>query len=89
VSSTKSQIGHCLGASGALEALASVLALRDGVVPATVTLADPDPECDLDYVPRSSRRAALRTVLSNSYGFGGNNTSLILRKALDAEAQRR
>jgi 3-oxoacyl-[acyl-carrier-protein] synthase II len=89
VSSTKSQIGHCLGAGGALEALASVLALRDGVVPATVTLADPDPECDLDYVPRTSRRAALRTVLSNSYGFGGNNTSLILRKALDAEAQRR
>ena len=89
VSSTKSQVGHCLGAGGAIEALTSVLALRDGVVPATVSLVDPDPECDLDYVPRHSRRAALRTVLSNSYGFGGNNTSLILRKAFNAEAQSR
>jgi len=83
VSSTKSQVGHCLGASGAIEALACLLALRDGVVPATVTLSEPDPECDLDYVPGASRRAALRTVLSNSYGFGGNNTSLVLR-AVDA-----
>ena len=79
VSSTKSQVGHCLGAGGAIEALACVLALRDGVVPATVTLSEPDPDCDLDYVPGTSRRAGLRTVLSNSYGFGGNNTTLILR----------
>jgi 3-oxoacyl-[acyl-carrier-protein] synthase II len=79
VSSTKSQVGHCLGAAGAIEALAALLALRDGVVPPTATLEEPDPECDLDYVPLNSRRAALRTVLSNSYGFGGNNTSLILR----------
>ena len=57
----------------------ALLALRDGFVPPTATLIEPDPECDLDYVPRTSRRAALRTVLSNSYGFGGNNTSLILR----------
>ena len=79
VSSTKSQVGHCLGAGGAIEALASLLALRDGFVPPTATLAEPDPECDLDYVPRTSRPAALRTVLSNSYGFGGNNTSIVLR----------
>jgi len=81
VSSTKSQVGHCLAAGGAIEALASLLALRDGFVPPTATLVEPDPECDLDYVPRTSRRAALRTVLSNSYGFGGNNTSLVLRGA--------
>jgi 3-oxoacyl-[acyl-carrier-protein] synthase II len=80
ISSTKSMIGHCLGAAGAIEALASVLALREGFVPPTATLEHPDPECDLDYVPKTSRSAALRTVLSNSYGFGGNNTSLILRR---------
>jgi len=79
VSSTKSQVGHCLAAGGAIEALASLLALRDGFVPPTATLGEPDPECDLDYVPRTSRRARLRTVLSNSYGFGGNNTSVVLR----------
>ena len=81
VSSTKSQVGHCLGAAGAIEALASLLAIRGGFVPPTATLRDPDPECDLDFVPRVSRPAALRTVLSNSYGFGGNNTSLVLRSA--------
>jgi 3-oxoacyl-[acyl-carrier-protein] synthase II len=81
VSSTKSQVGHCLGAGGAIEALASLLALRDGFVPPTATLDEADPECDLDYVPRASRPAALRTVLSNSYGFGGNNTSIVLRGA--------
>jgi len=79
VSSTKSQVGHCLAAAGAIEALAALLAARGGFVPATVTLRDADPECDLDYVPGHSRAAALRTVLSNSYGFGGNNTSLVLR----------
>ena len=81
VSSTKSMVGHCLAASGAIEALACVLALRGGFVPATATLVEPDPECDLDYVPRVSRTQALRTVLSNSYGFGGNNTALVLRRA--------
>src|SRR5262249_38124126 len=79
VSSTKSQVGHCLAAAGAIEALATLLALRGGFVPPTATLAEPDPECDLDFVPRVSRPAALRTALSNSYGFGGNNTSLVLR----------
>ncbi len=81
VSSTKSQVGHCLAAAGAIEALAALLALRGGFVPPTATLHEPDPECDLDYVPRTSRPAALRTVLSNSYGFGGNNTSIVLRAA--------
>lgn len=81
VSSTKSQVGHCLAAAGAIEALAALLALREGFVPPTATLGEPDPECDLDYVPGNSRRAALRTVLSNSYGFGGNNTSMVLRRS--------
>ena len=80
VSSTKSMVGHCLGAAGAIEALACVLAMRDGFVPPTANLEQTDPECDLDYVPQASRSGALRTVLSNSYGFGGNNTSLILRR---------
>jgi 3-oxoacyl-[acyl-carrier-protein] synthase II len=74
-------VGHCLAAAGAIEALASVLAMRGNFVPPTATLEEADPECDLDYVPRASRPATLRTVLSNSYGFGGNNTSVILRAA--------
>jgi 3-oxoacyl-[acyl-carrier-protein] synthase II len=81
VSSTKSMVGHCLAAAGAIEALASILAMRGNFVPPTATLEEPDPECDLDYVPRTSRTATLRTVLSNSYGFGGNNTSVVLRAA--------
>ena len=79
VTSTKSMIGHCLGAAGALEALTCVLAMRERFVPPTATLQVADPECDLDCVPRSSRTATLHTVLSNSYGFGGNNTSIVLR----------
>lgn len=81
VSSTKSQVGHCLAAAGAIEVLAALLALRGGFVPPTVNLREADPECDLDYVPGDSRPAALRTVVSNSYGFGGNNTSVVLRAA--------
>jgi len=79
VSSTKSMVGHCLAAAGAIEALACVLALQGGFVPATARLEHPDPECDLDYVPKVTRSQTLRTVLSNSYGFGGNNTSIVLR----------
>lgn len=79
ISSTKSMVGHCLAAAGAIEALACVLALRGGFVPPTATLEHPDPECDLDYVPKVSRACAVRTTLSNSYGFGGNNTSIVLR----------
>jgi 3-oxoacyl-[acyl-carrier-protein] synthase II len=81
VSSTKSLVGHCLGAAGAIEILATVLALRHGFVPPTVNLEEPDPECDLDYVPREARDKRLRAALSNSYGFGGNNTSVVLRAA--------
>ena len=77
VSSTKSAIGHTLGAAGAIEALATVLAVRDGFVPPTVTLEDPEDET-IDFVPRAARTAALRFALSNSYGFGGNNTSLVI-----------
>jgi 3-oxoacyl-[acyl-carrier-protein] synthase II len=80
VTSTKSMVGHCLGAAGAIEALASLIALRGGFIPPTISLSDPDPECDLDYVPEASRAAALNVALSNSYGFGGNNTSLVLRR---------
>jgi 3-oxoacyl-[acyl-carrier-protein] synthase II len=79
VSSTKSQTGHCLGAAGAIEILATVLALRHGFLPPTVNLEEPDPECDLDYVPRLARARDLRTAVSNSYGFGGNNTSVVLK----------
>jgi 3-oxoacyl-[acyl-carrier-protein] synthase II len=78
VSSTKSQVGHCLAAAGAIEALAALLGMRGGFAPPTATLTEPDPDCALDHVPGVSRPAALRTVLSNSYGFGGNNTSLVL-----------
>jgi 3-oxoacyl-[acyl-carrier-protein] synthase II len=80
VSSTKSITGHCLAAAGAIEALACLIALRDSFVPATVNLETPDPECDLDYVPKVSRRHDVRTALSNSYGFGGNNTTIVLRR---------
>jgi 3-oxoacyl-[acyl-carrier-protein] synthase II len=80
VSSTKGAVGHTLGAAGAIEALATVIALRDGFVPPTVNLDDPDPACDLD-LPRASRDARLDHALSNSYGFGGNNTSVVLARA--------
>lgn len=88
VSSTKSQTGHCLGAAGAIEIAATVLALRHGFVPPTVNLDEPDPLCDLDYVPRVAREQRLAVALSNSYGFGGNNTSVVLR-SYDGSARRR
>ena len=81
VSSTKGAVGHTLGAAGAIEALATILALRDGFLPPTVNLTDPDPTCAFDLVPRDSRSATLRYALSNSYGFGGNNTSVVLGRA--------
>jgi 3-oxoacyl-[acyl-carrier-protein] synthase II len=79
VSSTKSMTGHLLGAAGAVEAIFSILGIRDGVLPPTINLENPDPECDLDFVPLMARQAKIRVVLSNSFGFGGTNGSLVFR----------
>jgi 3-oxoacyl-[acyl-carrier-protein] synthase II len=79
VSSTKSMTGHLLGAAGAVEAIFTILAIRDGVLPPTINLENPDPACDLDYVPGSARESKLRIALSNSFGFGGTNGSLVFR----------
>ena len=79
ISSTKSTTGHMLGAAGVVEAIFGVLAIRDQVIPPTINLENQDPQCDLDYTPNVARDAKVRTVLSNSFGFGGTNGSLILR----------
>lgn len=81
VSSTKSTTGHLLAAAGGIEAIFSILALRDGVLPPTINLDNPDPECDLDYVPHTAREVPVKAVLSNSFGFGGTNGSLVFRRA--------
>src|SRR5205823_4920821 len=80
VSSTKSMTGHLLGAAGGLEAIVSILALRDGIAPPTINLDNPSPECDLDYVPHNAREKRMTAVRSNSFGFGGTNASLIFRR---------
>jgi 3-oxoacyl-[acyl-carrier-protein] synthase II len=80
VSSTKSMTGHTLGAAGALESVISVLTLRNGVLPPTVNLDDPDDGCDLDYVANEARHLPVRTVMTNSLGFGGHNASLVFRQ---------
>lgn len=80
ISSTKSMTGHLLGAAGAVEAGISVSALMHGVIPPTINYRSPDPDCDLDYVPNVARAMAIRTVLSNSFGFGGHNSSLLFRQ---------
>ena len=80
VSSTKSMTGHLLGAAGVVEAIFSVLAIRDGVAPPTINYRTPDPECDLDYVPNTARRMKIDVTLSNSFGFGGTNGSLVFRR---------
>jgi 3-oxoacyl-[acyl-carrier-protein] synthase II len=80
VSSTKSMTGHLLGAAGGIEAVFSVLAIRDQVAPPTINQFTPDPECDLDYVPNAAREMPINAVISNSFGFGGTNGSLVLRR---------
>jgi 3-oxoacyl-[acyl-carrier-protein] synthase II len=80
MSSTKSMTGHLLGAAGGIEAIFSVLAIRDQVAPPTINLDHPDPDCDLDYVPHEARRMKIDVVLSNSFGFGGTNSTLVFRK---------
>ena len=80
ISSTKSATGHLLGASGGVELIVCALAMKHSIVPATLNLDDPDDECDLDFVPKTPRQAPLKTVLSNSFGFGGHNACLIIRR---------
>jgi 3-oxoacyl-[acyl-carrier-protein] synthase II len=80
VSSNKSMIGHLLGAAGVVEAIFTVLTIRDGIIPPTINYETPDPECDLDYVPNIARKAQIDLALSNSFGFGGVNATLVLRK---------
>ncbi|MFH1401836.1 MAG: beta-ketoacyl-ACP synthase II [Parcubacteria group bacterium] len=80
VSSTKSMTGHLLGAAGAVEAIITTLALREGIIPPTINLDSPDPECDLDYVPNQARKKEVQYALSNSFGFGGTNACLVFKK---------
>jgi 3-oxoacyl-[acyl-carrier-protein] synthase II len=79
ISSTKSMTGHLMGATGALEAMFCILAIRDGVIPPTIHYQTPDPECDLDVVPNEARPLPIKTALSNAFGFGGHNAVLALK----------
>jgi 3-oxoacyl-[acyl-carrier-protein] synthase II len=85
ISSNKSMIGHALGAGGAIEIIASILTIKHQFIPPTINYEFPDPECDLDYVPNRGRKATINTVLSSSYGFGGKNSNIIIRKFLVSE----
>jgi 3-oxoacyl-[acyl-carrier-protein] synthase II len=80
MSSIKSMVGHLIGAAGAVEAVALALTLHDGVVPPTINLTHPDPECNLDYVPNTAREVRVRTAVSTSFGFGGQNGALVMRR---------
>ena len=80
VSSTKSMTGHLLGAAGGIELAACIKSINENIVAPTINLDDPDPECDLDYVPHTSRELNVDVALSNSFGFGGHNASIVLKK---------
>ena len=80
MSSTKSMVGHMLGAAGGAEAVFTVLAIRDQVAPPTINLTNPDPECDLDYVPLTAREMKIDVAMSNSFGFGGTNGTLLFKR---------
>jgi len=83
VSSTKGATGHCLGAAGAVEAIFTTLAVERGCLPPTINYEDPDPKCDLDYIPNEARKADVRVAVSNSFGFGGHNASIVVRRYED------
>ena len=80
VSSTKGQIGHCLGAAGVIEAVISIMAMNRGILPPTINQENKDPECDLDYIPNVAREAKVEAVMSNSFGFGGTNGVIIFKR---------
>jgi len=84
ISSTKSMVGHLIGAAGAFEAAVCVMVIKNGIIPPTINLTHPDPECDLDYVPGTARQVSVNTALTNSFGFGGHNSVLIFRKYAEA-----
>jgi 3-oxoacyl-(acyl-carrier-protein) synthase len=80
VSSTKGATGHMLGAAGAVETAACVLAIQNGIIPPTINLKTPDPECDLDYVPNTARELKVNAIINNSFGFGGHNATIAAKK---------
>jgi 3-oxoacyl-[acyl-carrier-protein] synthase II len=79
ISATKSMTGHLLGAAGSTEAIFTILAIRDGIMPPTINYEEPDPQCDLDYVPNVARRKPLNIAMSNAFGFGGTNATLVFK----------
>jgi len=83
ISSTKGSTGHCLGAAGAVEAIFTTLAISEKTLPPTINYEYPDPECDLDYIPNEARKADVRVAVSNSFGFGGHNASIVVRRYED------
>jgi 3-oxoacyl-[acyl-carrier-protein] synthase II len=80
ISATKSMTGHLLGAAGSTEAIFTILAIRDGIMPPTINYEEPDPQCDLDYVPNVARRKPIKIAMSNAFGFGGTNATLVFKK---------